>query len=517
MKTLFIISTDQGGMYFALFYTIAFVVGILIIIYEGYRKKYPMIPWLIIVLTGALFGIIGSKLFTCSQEELKLIFTELKFPATSGKTALGGILGLMFGVFFAAKWLRLKRPVFDNLAIALPLAMAIQRVGCLIAGCCFGKPTEAPWGIEYGSNTLAFHTHLNSGLVHAHDPTSLVVHPTQLYQVIGCLLIALIVWRSRKYWKSSGSLFLFSVALYGCLRFSTEFFRDPIADGYFGEMLFGLKQVQWCVAGGVIIVLSFILNKERNPKKAGNDKVLYHRYCIHYAILLLLIFTLLGITKNWLDVIEKLTIHLLLIPALFMTGWEIYKRFTLPQYRWLTANVLILGILFMGQTFIPKKPGEKIVFNEVSIRGITSTFHNEVKRIVGHTQGTSCSPSQYYTHKHTLWAGGIGYSRTEIIRKYRRNTFGINMIFGIESEKGMDSYFSEKKPIFAINPNMEFKGRAFGFNLGFLVGDFKLENFKKDFAFKSNTDESGYHGRIPNRTFIPQLGLHVGPYDLIYL
>ena len=148
MKTLIIIETAHLGMFFSLTYFAAFVVASGIMIHQGFKKGYPKCAWLLIILTGVIFFIIGTKAATYSQEQWFQVITRFQFPLANGKTILGGIIGLLAGIFIAKLWLRFNRPVLDTLAIALPLSMAISRIGCLMAGCCFGTPTNLPWGIR---------------------------------------------------------------------------------------------------------------------------------------------------------------------------------------------------------------------------------------------------------------------------------------------------------------------------------------------------------------------------------
>ena len=70
-------------------------------------------------------------------------------------------------------------PTADFLIVGLPLGHALGRVGCFLAGCCFGKPTSLPWGVTFT------------------DPHSLVareylgvpLHPTQLYEVLANIIL----------------------------------------------------------------------------------------------------------------------------------------------------------------------------------------------------------------------------------------------------------------------------------------------------------------------------------------
>jgi phosphatidylglycerol:prolipoprotein diacylglycerol transferase len=107
--------------------------------------------------------------------------------------------------------------VSDAVGLAMPLSLAIARVGCFLNGCCGGKPSGLPWAVTFpGSSTP--------------------VHPTQLYELILDLAaFAFLLW-ARKRLRRDWDLFLLSLASYGLIRFVMEFFRvhaDPNAALFF--------------------------------------------------------------------------------------------------------------------------------------------------------------------------------------------------------------------------------------------------------------------------------------------
>jgi phosphatidylglycerol---prolipoprotein diacylglyceryl transferase len=129
--------------------------------------------------------------------------------------------GLLLALAASAWYLRrAKLPawqVADLCAPGIALGQAIGRLGCLSAGCCFGKPTHLPWGITFTSQ-YAFD---NVGV-----PLHTALHPTQLYESIATLLLfGYLMWRlSRRHF--TGQIILEYLILYASLRFVIEFFRD---------------------------------------------------------------------------------------------------------------------------------------------------------------------------------------------------------------------------------------------------------------------------------------------------
>jgi len=115
----------------------------------------------------------------------------------------------------------------DILAPAVSLGHVFGRVGCLLAGCCYGKPSSLPWAVKF-SNTDSL------------APKDVCLHPTQIYEALGNLAIFLILDRFNKTEHKRGSTVLAYMALYGTMRFAMEFLRGDDR----GPMFLGLSQGQ---------------------------------------------------------------------------------------------------------------------------------------------------------------------------------------------------------------------------------------------------------------------------------
>jgi phosphatidylglycerol:prolipoprotein diacylglycerol transferase len=134
----------------------------------------------------------------------------------------GGVFygGLLLAMISAIWYLRKKQLpawiIADFAAPGIALGQALGRIGCLSAGCCYGKPTQMPWGITFTSQ----YAHDNVGV-----PLNTPLHPTQIYESVGafCLFLFL-MWRlSRKHF--TGQILLEYLMLYSLLRFVIEFYR----------------------------------------------------------------------------------------------------------------------------------------------------------------------------------------------------------------------------------------------------------------------------------------------------
>jgi phosphatidylglycerol:prolipoprotein diacylglycerol transferase len=138
----------------------------------------------------------------------------------------GGVFygGLIAAVAVALWYLRRHRmPVWtvtDVFAPGIALGHVIGRLGCLFAGCCFGRPTSVPWAITFHNEYAA----QNVG-----TPLNIPLHPTQLYEASAELLIlGILLATERKGRPYPGRTFWLYMVFYGVSRFIIEIYRgDP--------------------------------------------------------------------------------------------------------------------------------------------------------------------------------------------------------------------------------------------------------------------------------------------------
>ena len=140
--------------------------------------------------------------------------------------------GLVFyGGFLAAVaaclvYLRRNRipflPVADASAIGIPLGLAFGRIGCTMAGCCFGKPCDLPWAVTFSDP---------ASLAPLHVP----LHPTQIYESMAGFAIFGILYATRDRFRTPGVRFWTMLILYGAARSFLEIFRDD-PRGFLGPL-----------------------------------------------------------------------------------------------------------------------------------------------------------------------------------------------------------------------------------------------------------------------------------------
>jgi phosphatidylglycerol:prolipoprotein diacylglycerol transferase len=199
---------------------LGFLFGILIAAKLAARDGLPRERIYDLGLWILLAAIVGSKflmLFTEPEyRENPLRLVSLDFLRSGGVFYGGFITALLAGYFLIRRYKLPWWKTADAFAPGLALGNAIGRQGCFAAGCCWGKPTTLPWGVEFTSAG-----HEVTGV-----PLGVHLHPTQLYESFGALLLFFFLLWLHKRKRFSGQVILFYAVLYGIMRFTIEIFRD---------------------------------------------------------------------------------------------------------------------------------------------------------------------------------------------------------------------------------------------------------------------------------------------------
>jgi phosphatidylglycerol:prolipoprotein diacylglycerol transferase len=193
-------------------YALAFIVATLLLRQEFKRNNYPKYLFAVVMVVGCISGIIGAKIYYILSiwKEFKLgpidAFFNIPGSGWYGGFILGGIsIVLVLNLF--------KQPLLktlDIIIIIVPISQAIGRLGCFLAGCCHGTPSNLPWAMTFPDGLY---------------PPYVKVHPTQIYEMIICSGIFIWLWRLRKKQMPSGSKLSLYLILGGLGRFLIEFIR----------------------------------------------------------------------------------------------------------------------------------------------------------------------------------------------------------------------------------------------------------------------------------------------------
>ena len=191
-------------------------------------------------LVGVVGGLVGAKLLWTVEHATEAPLLELLL-SRGGLSWYGGLIG---GVGIGLAYIAFKRwPIVPILAAATPaLAFGhlIGRIGCFLVGDDYGTPSTLPWAVAFPE-----------GL----PPTTVPVHPTQLYEAIGLGLLGwvLIQWRRRG--VSDATVLGRYLVSAGALRFGIEFLRvnERVA---FGLSVAHLVSIAAIALGGIVLVIA---------------------------------------------------------------------------------------------------------------------------------------------------------------------------------------------------------------------------------------------------------------------
>ena len=203
----------------------------------------------------ALAGLLGARLLYVITN-----FHEFSQPLelfdfrSGGLVAYGGFLGGLAGSAVYARRRGLSWLGFCDAAVpSVAAGLGLTRIGCYAFGCDFGKPLSdgAPgwlrtlgtfphWPegtLAHGSGSPAWLSHVTSRGLPYESPSSLAVHPTQLYEsLVGLSLLGMLLWLGPRR-RFAGQLLLCFAFGYGVLRFWLELLRDDPERGAFGPFL----------------------------------------------------------------------------------------------------------------------------------------------------------------------------------------------------------------------------------------------------------------------------------------
>jgi prolipoprotein diacylglyceryltransferase len=437
MNPLFIIDIKNGSQFYALFYFFAFLTGLFILIWEGRKRKFPTVPWLLVITTAFLFFMIGTQAIKFSSADWQRVFQFQDLENNNGRSVLGGILFAIPGLLLAKYFFKFRYNLMDAFAWAAPLGIVIQRFGCLMAGCCYGTPTSAPWGIQYGAYSHAFTQHVNQSLIPVTDHLSLAIHPVALYEILGCVLVIVILHRIRRYIHVSGNLFLASLGLYAIVRFFVEFFR---AASLGITNTTGLSIVQLIILIIIPVVIGLIIYRERNTKavrETGNQAIQSERLALPGFLIISILFV---IVSRWLTPLEIITLNLVMLPTLLFITWQMFKKVTIPSMRLITLSLMAGSMVMMSQTLPETSPRDstKRSYNILSIGTLTGTSDFRLNDVTYDCDGNPTSTSAIYDLKNSFQINGAGYTRVEEQGYGKVIQYGIDAYWGTHKENVVD-------------------------------------------------------------------------------
>jgi phosphatidylglycerol:prolipoprotein diacylglycerol transferase len=210
-----------------------------------------------LVLAILISAIIGGKLFVIFEDPSRYLENpkEIFRNFNQGFVFYGSLLFAIptMLIFFRIKKLPVL-PMLDIMAVTTLIVHGTGRIGCFLAGCCYGKPHDGFFSIVFTDPACQA------------EPLNTPLHPTQLYSVFllyGILAFLLFV-KSKK--SFPGQLFLLYLIIYSFGRIWIELFRGDLSRGYvIGEVISNSQFMSLLVFS--VSVYFYIKLKKRATRK----------------------------------------------------------------------------------------------------------------------------------------------------------------------------------------------------------------------------------------------------------
>ncbi len=222
---------------YSFFVLLGLIVGLVVYAYESKRRKLLNDDGVFIAFGAILGGVIGAKILEFAIN-IDFVLANLSNPVAlmSGRTIVGGLIGGTVGVMIVKKLIGSKERRGNMFAPAIALGVAIGRLGCFFVGCCYGKATSLPWGVDFGDHILR--------------------HPTQIYESI--FMLGMFIYLERIKNREDvkpGQLFKTLMLSYFTFRFLIEFIRvEPV-------IFMGLTVFQIICVGVIVYLARDDINK----------------------------------------------------------------------------------------------------------------------------------------------------------------------------------------------------------------------------------------------------------------
>ena len=202
-----------------------------------------------------VFGGLGSKLLFCLTM-LDVIIADpsyLLHSLANGWVVYGGLIGGVLGGFLFCRYKKINFLSYFDLALpSVALAQGFGRIGCFLAGCCYGRPTDSPIGITFTNSAYA--------------PNGISLIPTQLISSGLDFLHFFVLLYIARHKKAEGQVGGFYLIFYSIGRFILEYFRGDMERGSVGELSTSQFIAIFTLIAGIVIVAGSRLMASRNAR-----------------------------------------------------------------------------------------------------------------------------------------------------------------------------------------------------------------------------------------------------------
>lgn len=239
---------------YGLMLAIGVLAGYFCTVYRGQKQGLSVEQCFSFVFWCVIPGFIGAKLLfwiTEWQDFIRYPGTYLK-SFSDGFVIYGGILGGILGAYIFCRLNRLSFLAMADLGLpSAALGQGFGRIGCLLAGCCYGKPASFPPSITFHDSDFA--------------PSGIPLIPTQIYSSLLDFLHFFILLYIARHKRADGEVAAWYLILYSSGRFILEFFRGDIERGSVGPLSTSQFIALFTLAAGIGLFVWLHSRRPRSP------------------------------------------------------------------------------------------------------------------------------------------------------------------------------------------------------------------------------------------------------------
>jgi phosphatidylglycerol:prolipoprotein diacylglycerol transferase len=207
---------------YGLMMAVAFVVGTFLGLREARRVSLDEDKVVNVILVTLVASVFGARMLYVLEHlsEFRREWTSVLALWQGGLTLYGGVAAGTFAGLVAAR--RMGLPVWitaDALTPSLALGTMFGRIGCFLNGCCYGRPTNLPWGVVFPHDSFAY-------LEFGDQP----VHPSQLYNAFAGLAMFVLFMSLRRRFRVPGVMFWSFIVLFALVRIPIDLTRTYETD-----------------------------------------------------------------------------------------------------------------------------------------------------------------------------------------------------------------------------------------------------------------------------------------------
>ena len=199
---------------YGLMIAIGIIVAATLFINKGKKKGFDEDSLLNLIIFAIIGGMLGGKgLFIITEFKNIIKEPSILLNFGYGFVIYGAIGGGALAMYLYCKkknWNIIK--MLDMTVPGLAIAQGFGRIGCFLAGCCYGAETTLPIGVKFPEGSLA--------------PAGICVQPTQIYSSIFDFLLGFFLLYYSKKERKNGKVMGLYLIIYSIGRFLVEFLRD---------------------------------------------------------------------------------------------------------------------------------------------------------------------------------------------------------------------------------------------------------------------------------------------------